>query len=418
MLAFAMIAALAGAPASGAVPPTALEAAAELLALQDERRFEEVALRRLARHPEAKVRERAARVVGGLAHPAAVAILAELATDGVPAVRAAAAEGTGRLLADLGAEGKAGKGAGAILRRLLGDASPMVRRSAAWGLSAGGGKDVHRRLLEHLAREGDPTVRASCLSELWRGGGSRWVATATAALADPVAEVRFAAAWSLARGPEGVETGLARAAESPDGAVRALAMEGVRRRAARELLPAALSAMGDDDARVRVAALGAVAAISEQHADTVLPPPASAQVAALVALADPERVEERVMAIRLAGVARLAREELEQCLESGEGWVAEEALVALARLSTLAALATRRHHGAVQATSMPLPRFVAYWLALRAALRREPGLTWIGSALGAGTEDVSQRVAECLGIPSGSAPAVSRWEHLRHLPLV
>jgi len=330
MLPTVVLALLLAAPPAAAVP--ALEARAQLLSLLDGRRFDEALLHALAAHPEAAVREGAARVAGGLAHPGALTLVRRLAGDASPAVRAAAAESAGRLAADLGATSKHGKGAAAVLRRLLRDGSPEVRRAAAWGIAAGEFPAGGRWLLHHLPGERDATVRAACLAELWRQAPEGGVAAAAAALADPSPQVRYAAAWSLARSKGGgVEEALRRAAVSPDPAVRSLAWEGVRRGGWQGLWPLLPAALDDEDDRVRVAALGGAATVVEAVRDGGVPDAMAARVTALVALADPERVHERVMAIRLAGAAGVAREALAACVASREPWVAGEGLLALAQ---------------------------------------------------------------------------------------
>lgn len=338
MLRIVTLAMLVAVPTMAAPPVPTLEAKAQLLRLLDERRYEEALLRELAAHPEAAVRERAGRVAGGLAQPGALAILRRLATDATPAVRAAAAEAAGRLAADLGAASKGGKEAATLLRRLLRDARPEVRRAAAWGIAAGGFEDAGRWLLRHLASEADGSTRATCLGELWRVAADEGIPVAAAALGDRSPEVRYAAAWSLARSTgAGAEDALRRAAASADPAVRALAMEGIRRRAERGLLPLLWPAVEDPEATVREAALGAAAAVAEKIGSLNVPAEVAARVASLVAHADPQHVHERIAAVRLAGQARLATEALEACVAAGDAWVAEEALVALARQGAPAA---------------------------------------------------------------------------------
>jgi cyclophilin family peptidyl-prolyl cis-trans isomerase len=381
MLHLALLLLLMGGPAATAALPPAEEARAQLLAMADQRWFDETALRTLAGHGDARVREQVARVVGGLAAPAAVGILEELAGDPLPPVRVAVAEGAGRLAAELGGASKTGGKAARLLRRLLRDPVPAVRCAAAWGIGAGGFEKGQRWLVGLLAAERDPAVRAAALAELWRGREAGWVAVAAAALADRRAEVRRSAAWSLSRAQvAGREAALRRAAASDDAAVRTLALEGCRRLASPALLGVGAAALADPSATVRVAALGALAAILEQHPDAVLPEGAAATVTQLVAMTDPQRVHERVAAITLAGYARLATAELWSCLESGEAWAGEEALVALAR------------QGATE-----LGGVVEEWLAAQEVARRTAAVRAL--ALLPGGE-------EALGAVADSAPAV------------
>jgi cyclophilin family peptidyl-prolyl cis-trans isomerase/HEAT repeat protein len=312
------------------------EAKAQVLALADARRFDAVQLGGLAHHPDAGVRGAVARVLGELAKPGAIALLGGLAHDPDPSVRAASAEGAGRL-ASLLPEKDGGQAAlGKELRGLLQDPNPEVRAAAAWGsgMAVLQGSDLW--MLQRLSLEKSPIVQAALLQELWRLPGTLWVKRATTFMTSRDARVRFAAAWSLARsGKAEAIAGLARAAGDPDPLVRMVALEGARRGKPGALWSELLAGATDADARVRIAALQGLAVALGKDPGRLLPPQAVEWLQKAVADGDPDRVQERILGIRLAGAARCCREQLKASMACGEPWVSEEALVAFAQLGEI-----------------------------------------------------------------------------------
>jgi cyclophilin family peptidyl-prolyl cis-trans isomerase/HEAT repeat protein len=341
--------------------PTA-DPRAEVLALADARRFDPAAFSALARNGDAEVRLAVARALGELGNPEAVPLLAALAHDADGAVRAASAAAAGRLASML--PGKdAGRGAlGRQLRALLQDKAPAVRAAAAWGCGMALPRGSDLWLLQRLAREKTAVVRAAILQELWRFPGALWVKRATTYLTARDPAVRLAATWSLARSASAATVaGLKRAARDPHPLVRMVALEGARRSKSAALLEDALGATADADPRVRIAAFQALAAILRQEPGRILPPSAVEIVRKTVADVDPNRVQERVAAIRLAGTAGCCTEPLNAALAAGEPWVAGEALVALARSGGTASERTVRQWFA----SSDLPRRLAAVRAFR-----------------------------------------------------
>ena len=242
--------------AVAAAEPVPAEARAQVLALADARRFDGATLGALARHPDAGVREAAARAVGELANPAGVALLAQLANDPEPGVRAAAAQGAGRLASMLPEKAAEREALGRELRRLVQDKEPGVRAAAAWGagMAALNGSDLW--VLQRLSLEKSPAVEAALLQELWRFPGTLWIKRATTFIASRDARVRLAAAWSLARSGEG---GGGRRPEAGGRRQRPVGADGgARGRSAAQdqrALVRAAAGVTDSDARVRMAAL-------------------------------------------------------------------------------------------------------------------------------------------------------------------
>lgn len=327
----AWLAAVAG-PAAAQVQPAAPEALARLLAGSDARRIDRTVLMGLAAHGDAGVRAAVASAVGHLAAPRGVAILERLVGDGQGEVRAAVAEAAGRLFADL-VSGDGGQDRlEAIVRRLLGDRDPRVRAAAAWAVGMANIEHAGRLLVQRLQHESDATVRAAVLRELWRTGTSEWVGVAAAALSDADPAVRFAAAWSLARSPEALaDAPLRLAARDPQPLVRAIALTAAQRGHGEALWDELCASTDDNDGRVRAAALSGLWSALDGGAKRALPGPVGDRVVAIVRDADPDRLHERIAAVRLAGVARIGEPDLRRLAADGQEWVAAEALTALTR---------------------------------------------------------------------------------------
>lgn len=318
-----------------AADPSGPEAArATLLALGDARRFDRETLAALAGHPEAGVRMETARVLGRLDALEALPLLEALAGDREVAVRVAAVEAVGRLglrwPAPLAASalGQAGR----VLTAALGDPAPRVRAAACWAAPAVPFGKRAELLVRRAVQDPDLEVRARALAELWRDPGKHWVPTAGAAAGHPDPRVRLAAVWSLSRGGDAsADAALAIAAASTDPAVRVAALDSARRGHARALWTVAVRATGSQNGLVRTAAFLALAVALDKEPGRSLPPAVTARLATTITTRDPERAQERVAAVRLAGLARVAEKELLSLRDGDEAWLAGEAAAALGR---------------------------------------------------------------------------------------
>lgn len=307
------------------------EARAWVLELEDTRTCDEKALATLARHPAPGVRVAVARVLGELAAPRATRLLEKVGRDKLTEVRCATAQAAGRLGLTLGAA--APRSLRTLLGRLLDDREAEVRKAAAWGLAAGFVDESGGALLKRLGREASAEVQAAILAELWRLPDRGWIGVAGSQLGAPQPMVRTAAAWALARsGATEALPGIRRAACDPDPLVRAVALCWARRGEAPLLWDELVAALADPDSRVRLAALDGLAAAADRAPERTIPAAAAASVTQLLRLESPERVHEAVLAVRVAGRARLAQNELEAVAVGPDAWLAGEALAGLARL--------------------------------------------------------------------------------------
>jgi len=318
---------------AAAEPSTPDAARASLLALGDARRFDREILTTLASHTDGGVREEAARALGRLDSLDALPLLETLAGDREAVVRAAAVEAVGRLglrwPAPLPAS--ALDRAGRMLAAALSDRDPRVRAAACWAAPSVPFPKRAGLMLKRTS-DADHEVRIRALAELWRDPGKKWVPTAARAAGHPDPRVRAAAVWSLARGGDThADRALGVAATDADPAVRVAALDGARRGHAAALWTAAVRSSASDDPMVRTAALVALAAAIEREPGRSLPLKVTAHLASTIAARDPDRAQERVAAIRLAGLARVAEGELQVVRDGDESWLAGEAAAALGR---------------------------------------------------------------------------------------
>lgn len=326
---------------TAAQPPDekSLAARAAVIALRDGRSADLARLVPLAAHGDTAVRSAVAAHLGGVPFAGGAPVVARLLADGDASVRVGAAMAAGRMLRDLPAGEPRRRGLARVLRDALrGDGETSVRAAAAWGIAAAGGEGAEAELLRALSRDASTAVRAAVLQELWRLPGSGWVGAAVAA-ADRgrPAEERFAAAWSLARSraSEGspAASALRRAAGDRDPLIRAAALSAARRGATVDLWDVLAGGALDSEADVRQAALDGLAAVLEREGrGRVVPDAVGRRIRELATSREPELVHERVLAIRLAGLAGCCAGELELLARGDDPWPAEEALVALARL--------------------------------------------------------------------------------------
>jgi cyclophilin family peptidyl-prolyl cis-trans isomerase/HEAT repeat protein len=254
-------------------------------------------------------------------------------------------------------------------------------------------------VLQRLTLEKSPAVQAAILQELWRFPGTLWVKRATTFMASRDVGVRLAAAWSLARsGHAEAVAGLKQAAGDAEPFVRMVALEGARRLKPAALWSELLAGVTDADPRVRIAALQGLGSAVARDPGRVLPPQGIERLKALIAIADPDRVHERVAAIRLVGAARCCAEQLKAAITGGESWVAEEALVAFAQLGEVGSDQTVREWFA----SKELSRRVA---AVRAFPSVNQGQRLLVSALA--DQQAEVRLAALKALSDDTSPAAT-----------
>ena len=243
-----------GSPAPGppaTIPPPSaelIEAHAVLLRLEDRRDADVATLQALAGDAAAPVRARTALALGRLRGPIAAALLPPLLGDPDTSVAATAAFALGFLADSTHADLLATR-----LDTAVGAGAVEVATEAAYALGRIGGATARAALARLLAEEQagalDPMVAASALLAIWRVEPQADVGLLTPWLAATDPELRWRAAYALARRPRP------------------------------EAISALRPALGDADARVRAAALRGIdgGMAGAEHAGLV------AEVAALLA---------------------------------------------------------------------------------------------------------------------------------------
>ncbi len=267
--------------------------------------------------PYPETRTLAARVLAVNPTPERLRLLEEYAEDTSAATRQQVMLAAGRL-------GRAGLG---LALAGLRDRVPAVRQAAAWAVcQAGGGRGLEE-LAHLLLVERDEPVLETALANLWRFSDALWEPHVAryATHTDPL--LRRAAAYSLARSTSPRRTAallvLARDAEP---VIRATAVSGLIRGPLSDAEQGALlTALVDEDWRVRVAACRALAA----HPERALPEAAGRRLAELWT---DDRAQLAVAALGAAAAHPEAGDDatLERLLTEAEPWPAAAALAALA----------------------------------------------------------------------------------------
>jgi cyclophilin family peptidyl-prolyl cis-trans isomerase len=178
-----------------------------------------------------------------------------------------------------------------------------------------------------MAAEDDIGVRATALANLWRFGEAPWEGYADGATKSDHAQLRRAAAYSLARSarPQ-ARPALRRLAADEEAVIRATAVAGLRRAPLTAAdVDVVARAVSDPDIRVRTAAC---AVLAEQKAPA-LPTGAAAAVAQMWRSPHPHLA---VMALRAAGANPEIGEAavLAEIAVQEDSWPASQALAALA----------------------------------------------------------------------------------------
>ncbi|MGV8039887.1 MAG: peptidylprolyl isomerase [Thermoanaerobaculaceae bacterium] len=305
-----------------------------LLAAADTRRFDAGQLVTLARSADPGIRGETARVLGRLDRLEALEMLERLSRDPDPAVRARAVEAVGRLALRWpgGLPAAQAQRAGTLLAGAMADPSPEVRGAACWAAPAVPFPKRSEALARRASSDPSLEVRVRVLEELWRLPDTRWIGTAVKAAGHRDARVRLAATWSLARGGDvKADQVLAARAADADPQVQVVAFDAARRGHSAALWKPALAATAAADGMVRTAAWAALAAALEKEPDRTLSPEVVGRLGTLIERRDPERAQERVAAIRLAGAASVCLPQLEAVADGDESWIAAEAAAALGR---------------------------------------------------------------------------------------
>ncbi|HEX6070483.1 MAG TPA: HEAT repeat domain-containing protein [Longimicrobiaceae bacterium] len=228
----------AGAPPPGAPQPTpaaldsvtpdVLAAWADLLRLEDRREYDAPTLRRHAEASSPLLRRRAALALGRLRRPEGAPELLRLMADSDTSVAATAAFALGQLGDSVHAAALAD-----ALGRPDAASHPTVASEAAYALGKVGGTAGRDALLAYLgaaplAGDARADVVASALLAVWRLPRSSDLAPLTRWLQAPDGELRWRAAYALARRADHrALPSLRTVLPDPDPRVRALALRGL-----------------------------------------------------------------------------------------------------------------------------------------------------------------------------------------------
>ncbi len=309
---------LAIADSAPAQDPESFEARAEyLLRRMDSGLLPTPMLVSMLKDPYSETRILAVRVVASSGDPSQSALLPEYFRDRDFRVRYEVMVAAGRL----GADGRELALAG------LRDEVPMVRQAAAWA-ACHGGVEALGPLMAVMEQEPDLGVRTTAVANLWRFGEADWETHAASAARSGDAQLRRAAAYSLARsGSTRARAALRSLAADAEPVIRATAIAGLRRAAlAKDDLAIVMTALNDGDARVRTAACWVLA----EQPEPALPEASAAAVAAMWAPTEPQLA---AMALRAAAARREIGSDagLLEIVGSDEPWLRAEAFSALAR---------------------------------------------------------------------------------------
>ena len=319
-----------GAPVQASTPTPAPATAvaggpvseAQLLALEDRRVFDPVALGAAASHDGASVRARAALALGRIGDERAVPLLSRLTADPAAEVRISAAFAAGIL-------GEPSLTAALVPR--LGDADPAVAARAAWALSMleqPAGADALLSALRTAASERRPFL----LRSLWRFRTPEAASAASAFASDADPAVRSAALYALARRPQDASLGiLTSALADPNADTAALCARALGLLAKPESVGPLWAAAASSRGPVTIAALLALQAVFEKNAEAglLLADDATARLLALCGDTNPNLAVPALALLRWRAADREVFRRLWTVASSGRGRRQQVALSAL-----------------------------------------------------------------------------------------
>jgi len=225
------------------------------------------------------------------------------------------------------AAGRLGPDGLQLARQGIGDSSPAVRQAAAWAVCHGGPEAfevVSRMLLTERARP----VLETTLANLWRMNGVAWEAQAARYVGHTDVYLRRAAAYSLSRtGSQAARPAQRELATDSEAVIRATALRGFERGELSNVdLKVVVEALDDSDWRVRAAACRVLAA----HDHLEISETAAREISREFSSPYPQLAASAIAAAgRQPGVGTPS--ELLALIQSGEPWLAAEALQALSR---------------------------------------------------------------------------------------
>ncbi|MEJ2188282.1 MAG: peptidylprolyl isomerase [Acidobacteriota bacterium] len=225
------------------------------------------------------------------------------------------------------AAGRLGPDGLQLARQGLGDGSPAVRQAAAWAACLGG-PEAFAALARLLLTERSRPVLETTLANLWRLEGMPWETQAARYVGHTDVYLRRAAAYSLSRtDSQAARPAQRELATDSEAVIRATALQGFGRGELSDVdLKVVLDALDDSDWRVRAAACRALAA----HDSLEISEAAAREISREFSSPYPQLAVSAIAAAgRQPGVGTTS--ELRAVVQSGEPWLAAEALQALSR---------------------------------------------------------------------------------------
>ena len=176
----------------------------------------------------------------------------------------------------------------AALIPLLSDPAQEVAARAAWSLALLGQEAGRRAILDAIASAAAPEPRAAFLRSLWRFTTPDAAEAALRFAADPEARVRTAALYALARKPQaGSLPALTACLRDPDASAAATCARGLGILARPDSIPPLAAALNGAPLPLSIASMSALSAILEKNPGASLPAEQRDRLVALSADANP-----------------------------------------------------------------------------------------------------------------------------------
>ena len=213
---------------------------------------------------------------------------------------------------------------------LLSDPQPEVAARAAWSLAVLGQEAGRRAILDAIPSAAAPEPRAALLRSLWRFLTPDAAEAALRYAGDPDARVRSAALYALARKPQaGSLPALTACLRDPDAAAAAACARGLGILGRPESIPPLAAALGGAPLPLSIASMSALSAILEKNPGASVPAQQRERLLAFSADANPNLAVPALELLRAFTGERDAFRRLWTVASSGRGRRQQVALQSL-----------------------------------------------------------------------------------------